>query len=86
MSLEEEASEDQEEVCAALHRQGGRVDEAVLCVVVLAGWVLVLWDEVLLLQATPITVRVLTAKDLLHANSHRTVRVTGAHLHSLLWR
>jgi hypothetical protein len=84
--LEEEASADREGACVVPLHQAGKEDEVDLCVAVLVEWALVLWDEVLLLQATTISVKVLMAKALRRGSSRRTVRVIGAYLHRLLWR
>lgn len=83
--LAEADSLDREEVCAALPRRAGRVDEVDRCAAVLMAWVLVPWDGALLLQATTTTIKVLMVKVLHHVSSRRTVRATGAHLLSLLW-
>lgn len=86
MCLEEEGSADREEACVVPLHRAGKEDEADLCVADLVEWALVLWDEVLLLQATTTSAKVRIAKVLRRGSSRRTVRVTGAHLHRPLWR
>lgn len=78
-------SEVPEEACAALRHQAGKVD-VVGCAAVLVGWVqaLALWDEALLLLATPTMPQVRTVKVHRRVSNRRTVKETVVYRRSLL--